>query len=95
MASIAPSERLRRELDEIIDGARDDADPIEAIGRLGATVDPAAGARGRGERVPRSRSLRASRRADRTSKRLRAGDDEDDRWAARAGAAAAAQCVAA
>ncbi len=38
MASIAPSERLRRELDEIIDGARDDADPIEAIGRLGARL---------------------------------------------------------
>jgi transposase-like protein len=38
MASIAPSERLRRELDEIIDGARDEADPIEAIGRLGARL---------------------------------------------------------
>jgi putative transposase len=38
MASIAPSERLRRELDEIIDGACDDADPIEAIGRLGARL---------------------------------------------------------
>ncbi len=38
MASIAPSERLRRELDEIIDGARDEVDPIEAIGRLGARL---------------------------------------------------------
>src|SRR6266571_9572865 len=38
MASIAPSERLRRELDGIIDGACDDADPIEVIGRLGARL---------------------------------------------------------
>jgi putative transposase len=38
MASIAPSECLRRELDGIIDGAREDADPIEAIGRLGARL---------------------------------------------------------
>jgi transposase-like protein len=38
MASIVPSERLRRELEEIVDGARDDADPIEAIGRLGARL---------------------------------------------------------
>jgi putative transposase len=38
MASIAPSERLRRELDEIIEGARDEEDPIEAIGRLGARL---------------------------------------------------------
>ena len=38
MASIAPSERLRRELDEIMDGAGGDGDPIEAIGRLGARL---------------------------------------------------------
>jgi transposase-like protein len=38
MASIAPSERLRRELDEIIDGACEEVDPIEAIGRLGARL---------------------------------------------------------
>src|SRR6476660_6770776 len=38
MASIAPSECLRRELDAIIDGAREHADPIEAIGRLGARL---------------------------------------------------------
>ncbi len=35
MASIVPSERLRRELEDVIDGAGEAEDPIEAIGRLG------------------------------------------------------------
>lgn len=35
-ASIAPSERLRRELEDLIAGVGDEGDPIEAIGRLGA-----------------------------------------------------------
>ena len=38
MAGIAPSERLRRELDEIVAGAGEVHDPIEAIGRLGARL---------------------------------------------------------
>src|SRR6266511_3839558 len=38
MASIVPSERLRRELDEIVAGVADEEDPIEAIGRLGARL---------------------------------------------------------
>jgi len=38
MASIAPSERLRRQLDEVIDGAGEEDDPIEVIGRLGARL---------------------------------------------------------
>jgi putative transposase len=38
MASIVPSERLRRELDEIVAGVADEDDPIEAIGRLGARL---------------------------------------------------------
>jgi putative transposase len=38
MASIVPSERLRRELAEIVAGAGDEDDPIEAIGRLGARL---------------------------------------------------------
>jgi transposase-like protein len=38
MASIAPSERLRRELAEIVAGAGDEDDPIEAIGRFGARL---------------------------------------------------------
>jgi hypothetical protein len=38
MASIVPSERLRRELDEIVAGVAGEADPIEAIGRLGARL---------------------------------------------------------
>jgi putative transposase len=38
MASIAPSERLRRELEDVIGGAGDEDDPIEAIGRLGARL---------------------------------------------------------
>jgi putative transposase len=35
MASIAPSERRRRELVEIVAGACEEGDPIAAIGRLG------------------------------------------------------------
>src|SRR5256885_11077037 len=38
MASIVPSERLRRELQEIVAGAGEGLDPIEAIGRLGARL---------------------------------------------------------
>src|SRR5947208_10055120 len=38
MASIAPSERLRSELADLIAGAGDEVDPIEAIGRLGARL---------------------------------------------------------
>src|SRR6266581_5251333 len=38
MASIVPSERLRRELHDLIDGVGDESDPIEAIGRLGARL---------------------------------------------------------
>jgi transposase-like protein len=38
MTSIAPSERLRRELDDLVGAAGDVSDPIEAIGRLGARL---------------------------------------------------------
>src|SRR5439155_4599357 len=38
MASIVQSERLRRELSEIVAGVADEDDPIEAIGRLGARL---------------------------------------------------------
>src|SRR6266516_3728836 len=38
MASIAPSERLGRELEELMAGVGDEHDPIEAIGRLGARL---------------------------------------------------------
>jgi putative transposase len=38
MASIVPSERVRRELDEIVAGVGEEDDPIEAIGRLGARL---------------------------------------------------------
>src|SRR6266540_4029516 len=38
MVSMIPSERLRRELDEIVAGVGDEDDPIEAIGRLGARL---------------------------------------------------------
>ena len=38
MASIAPSERLRRELEELMAGVGEEEDPIEAIGRLGARL---------------------------------------------------------
>jgi hypothetical protein len=51
MASIAPSERLRRELDQIVAGVGDEHDPIEMIDRLRRPADPAVGARGRGDRL--------------------------------------------
>jgi len=38
MARIAPSERFRRELDEVIEGIEGDSDPLETIGRLGARL---------------------------------------------------------
>jgi transposase-like protein len=38
MASIVPSERLRRELQELVAGVGEEDDPIEAIGRLGARL---------------------------------------------------------
>src|SRR6266540_2325181 len=38
MASIVPSERLRRELQEIVAGVGEEDDPIEAIGRRGARL---------------------------------------------------------
>jgi len=38
MASIVPSERLRRELQVLIAGVGEEDDPIEAIGRLGARL---------------------------------------------------------
>jgi putative transposase len=38
MASIVPSERLRRELAEVVAGVGEEDDPIEAIGRLGARL---------------------------------------------------------
>ena len=38
MASIAPSERLRRELDEVLAGVAGCDDPVEAVARLGARL---------------------------------------------------------
>jgi putative transposase len=38
MASIAPSERLRRQLEDVIGGVGEEHDPIEAIGRLAARL---------------------------------------------------------
>jgi len=38
MAKMVPSERLRRELDELLAGVDGAADPVERIGRLGARL---------------------------------------------------------
>jgi putative transposase len=38
MARVAPSERLRRELDVLLAGVDCEADPLERIGRLGARL---------------------------------------------------------
>ena len=53
MEKVAPSERFRSELDEVLAGAGEEQDPIETVGRLGARLNLAAGARGRGDGVPR------------------------------------------
>ena len=38
MARVAPSERLRRELDDVVAGVDAEVDPVERIGRLGARL---------------------------------------------------------
>ena len=38
MAKIVPSERLRRELDEVLAGVAEHDDPVEAVARLGARL---------------------------------------------------------
>ena len=38
MARVVPSERFRRELDEVLAGVDGEADPLERIGRLGARL---------------------------------------------------------
>jgi putative transposase len=38
MAEIVPSERLRRELDEVLAGLGEHDDPVEAVARLGARL---------------------------------------------------------
>ena len=55
MEKVAPSERFRSELDEVLAGVGGEEDPIETVGRLGARLILAAGAGGRGQRVPRPR----------------------------------------
>jgi putative transposase len=38
MQKVAPSERFRRELDEVLAGVDGQEDPIETVGRLGARL---------------------------------------------------------
>src|SRR5438034_9100828 len=38
MAKIVPSDRLRRELDEVLAGVGEHDDPVEAVARLGARL---------------------------------------------------------
>ena len=38
MTKIVPSERLRRELDEVLSGVDEHEDPVEAVARLGAQL---------------------------------------------------------
>jgi hypothetical protein len=41
MEKVAPSERFRRELDEVLDGVSGEQDPIETVGRVdGAALLP-------------------------------------------------------
>jgi len=90
MARVAPSERFRSELDEALAGVGQAQDPVEAIGRLGA-ADPAAGARGRDDRVPRPGPLRARRGDGVAPQRLQAAQGAHDERDGRAGAPAGAR----
>ena len=38
MQKVVPSERLRRELDDVLNGITEEEDPIEAVARLGARL---------------------------------------------------------
>ena len=38
MEKVAPSERFRRELDEVLAGVGGEEDPIETVGKLGARL---------------------------------------------------------
>jgi hypothetical protein len=38
MQKVVPSERLRRELDDVLNGISEEQDPIEAVARLGARL---------------------------------------------------------
>ena len=38
MQKVVPSERLRRELDDVLNGISEEQDPIEVVARLGARV---------------------------------------------------------
>jgi len=38
MKKVVPSERLRRELDDVLKGIGEEQDPIEAVARLGARL---------------------------------------------------------
>ena len=92
MAKIVPSERLRRELDEVLAGVGEHDDPVEADRAARRAADLAAGAGGRGDGVPRPRALRARRRepARSTATAMSRGgeDDERARWSSSARASA-------
>ena len=38
MKKVVPSERLRRELDDVLSGIGEEQDPVEAVARLGARL---------------------------------------------------------
>ena len=38
MQKVVPSERLRRELDDVLNGIGEEQDPIEVVARLGARL---------------------------------------------------------
>ena len=70
MARVAPSERFRRELDDVLAGVDGEADPVERIGRLGARLILQQALEDEVTRVPRPRALRARRRAGEPPQRL-------------------------
>ena len=70
MARVAPSERFRRELDDVLAGVDGEADPLERIGRLGARLILQQALEDEVTRVPRARPLRARRRAGEPPQRL-------------------------
>jgi hypothetical protein len=70
MAKIVPSERLRREFDELVAGVGEHEDPVEAVARLGARLIMQQALEDEVTGVPRPRALPTRRRRRRCRRRL-------------------------
>ncbi len=58
---VSPTERIRAEIDELFSSERELAEVLEEVGRVATRLLMQAAIRGRGNRVPGPRPLRAGR----------------------------------